>query len=605
MDTRFQPAGFRSKDRYFVDTTLSLDTSGSSSLYTSSKGNNKRKWSDVDNDIKNFQDDFSLIIGVGRPSNSSDNSKMSSTTACTMSSAKETDEETSMDLDLNFQLHLESDNTNSPNKPAFDAADLQLNLPTGSSFSAVTHQNRLELHESFDASVTGDDGSTSSRWKSGGGGLILPSFDSIRSPVASPATPLSATAIQEKTSCISEFVITQLRRHNNSKTCLFQDCKKGARGASGLCIGHGGGRRCQREGCVKGAEGRTVYCKSHGGGRRCNFLGCTKSAEGRTDYCIAHGGGQRCSYENCTRASRGKTGFCIKHGGGKRCQEEGCTKSAEGYTGRCISHGGGRRCQYPSCTKGAQGSTMLCKAHGGGKRCTFFGCNKGAEGSTLFCKGHGGGKRCTFQCGDDVCPKSVHGGTLFCVRHGGGKRCAIPECPSSARGSTAFCVSHGGGKRCKFEGCSKSAQGSTDFCKAHGGGKRCSWGKMASVLGIPSGSLCDRYPKNSDGLCAAHSSLVHDRKIHGGGTLGFGALDNTMKERYDSPPLGWIGFKHSIIPKNSKLFVPEGRVHGGSLMTMLAGSNTGISSHCENHANSDSSTLPNIAACSSMPHKWV
>lgn len=37
-------------------------------------------------------------------------------------------------------------------------------------------------------------------------------------------------------------------------------------------------------------------------------------------------------------------------------------------------------------------------------------------------------------------------------------------------------MKHGGGKRCKSENCTKSAQGSTDFCKAHGGGKRCNWG---------------------------------------------------------------------------------------------------------------------------------
>lgn len=311
------------------------------------------------------------------------------------------------------------------------------------------------------------------------------------------------------------------------KMCRFTGCGKRARGASGLCISHGGGRRCQKQGCNNGAEGRTIFCKAHGGGRRCENLGCTKSAEGKTDYCIGHGGGSRCSHDGCAKAARGRTGLCIRHGGGKRCQREGCTKSAEGYTALCISHGGGRRCQYPNCGKGAQGSTMFCKAHGGGKRCIVEGCNKGAEGSTPLCKGHGGGKRCMF---DDrgVCPKSAHGGTAYCVAHGGGKRCVVQGCTKSARGRTDCCVRHGGGKRCKSENCSKSAQGSTDFCKAHGGGKRCSWGQEGSTHSGESfqdetwdffKSSCDRYAKGNLGLCAAHSALVQDQRVHGTGTF--------------------------------------------------------------------------------------
>lgn len=312
------------------------------------------------------------------------------------------------------------------------------------------------------------------------------------------------------------------------KVCKFRGCGKGPRGASGLCIAHGGGRRCQKHGCNKGAEGRTVYCKAHGGGRRCQNLGCTKSAEGKTDFCIGHGGGRRCSFQGCDKAARGRSGLCIRHGGGKRCQIEGCTKSAEGYSGLCISHGGGRRCQFAGCTKGAQGSTMFCKAHGGGKRCIIQDCNKGAEGSTPLCKGHGGGKRCAFE-GGGICTKSVHGGTLFCVAHGGGKRCAVEGCGKSARGRTDFCVRHGGGKRCKVEACGKSAQGSTDFCKAHGGGKRCQWGQEGSNLGDVlrdkhgeqvSLAPCDKFARGKTGLCAAHSALVTDRQVHGGSAVG-------------------------------------------------------------------------------------
>ncbi|TVU29567.1 hypothetical protein EJB05_21139, partial [Eragrostis curvula] len=336
----------------------------------------------------------------------------------------------------------------------------------------------------------------------------------------------------------------------------------------GLCIAHGGGQRCQKPGCHKGAESRTAYCKAHGGGHRCQQLGCTKSAEGKTDHCIAHGGGRRCGHAGCPKAARGKSGRCIKHGGGKRCSVDGCIRSAEGRVGLCISHGGGRRCQYPDCRKGAQGSTLYCKAHGGGKRCVFEGCGKGAEGSTPLCKAHGGGKRCLYE-GGGVCPKSVHGGTEFCVAHGGGKR--------------------------------------TEFCKAHGGGKRCTYG----------GSGCDKFARGRSGLCAAHGTLVAAQQRRasgvGGGNAGAGLIGpglfhgivpsasggvnnneysssgvSTVSDCDGSPVAGTR--RQELIPpqvlvphsmksppsvrsrEGGAVAFPEGRVHGGGLLTLLGGS---------------------------------
>ncbi|KAK9165700.1 hypothetical protein Scep_000891 [Stephania cephalantha] len=397
------------------------------------------------------------------------------------------------------------------------------------------------------------------------------------------------------------------QRGHHPKKCKFDGCVKGARGASGLCIAHGGGQRCVKPGCNKGAESRTAYCKSHGGGRRCQCLGCTKSAEGKTDYCIAHGGGRRCGHSGCTKAARGKSGLCIRHGGGKRCTVEGCMRSAEGQAGLCISHGGGRRCQYSACNKGAQGSTIFCKAHGGGKRCVFAGCNKGAEGSTPLCKGHGGGKRCLFD-GGGICPKSVHGGTDYCVAHGGGKRCAVSGCTKSARGRTDCCVRHGGGKRCKVENCGKSAQGSTDFCKAHGGGKRCTWGE----------GKCEKFARGRSGLCAAHGSMVQVKMADKSGMIGPGlfsglvpisTLDSgrsssggvsTVSDCTDSadkprktqliPPQVLVPLSMKSSSSSGRLLadrdeeggsrgkrsfnfgIPEGRVHGGGLMSLLGGS---------------------------------
>ncbi|KAJ9706070.1 hypothetical protein PVL29_001573 [Vitis rotundifolia] len=642
---------------YCMDTILRLDSP--SSLVpdlTASKGI-KRKWSLIDG-TRGQQVGSSLSLGLGRSSSSSD-SKGSSATACTtMSSAKENEEESSMDLELDFTLHLGNEKTPSPKKYAGSSLkalelqpdiDLELSLSTGPAESDITsvHASSTLLHNAIDMPLGVaraahlDEGSTSSPWKPGtslSSSLHAPLIKKTslfsnqipqRMDPTSPVPDLSSSIIttpKSSVTCTSGITQQQPQRSTNSKTCQFKGCGKGARGASGLCIAHGGGRRCQKTGCHKGAEGRTVYCKAHGGGRRCEFLGCTKSAEGRTDYCIAHGGGRRCSHEGCTRAARGKSGLCIRHGGGKRCQKENCTKSAEGLSGLCISHGGGRRCQFPACTKGAQGSTMYCKAHGGGKRCTVPGCTKGAEGSTPFCKGHGGGKRCSFQ-GGGICPKSVHGGTNFCVAHGGGKRCAVPECTKSARGRTDYCVRHGGGKRCKSEGCGKSAQGSTDFCKAHGGGKRCSWGQVGSQFGSQDGP-CSSFARGKTGLCASHNALVQDKRVHGGATLAHTvqipapSKPEKMKDVVTAEdmnvdimkmmgssivnPAGWTGLElkqvglpqphlpaREVRPTPVPVLAPEGRVHGGSLLAMLAGS-SGLSP-------SDSKTL--ISGSPSEPRK--
>ncbi|KAG8375049.1 hypothetical protein BUALT_Bualt10G0059400 [Buddleja alternifolia] len=599
-----QTGGTGAEVVHCADTTLRLDSPGFANPFTSAPKGVKRKWCSMGGS------ESSLDLRLGHSSSSSD-SKGSTATACTsMSSAKETDEESSMDLELDFTLHLGGDkscsekstssNLNTPPK-----VDLQLSLSGGPAVSDVTtgHPSSIAL-KNVTEMVTGygvvitDEGSTGSPF------LPLPTaWNNVNSYFPNqylgqfkPTSPVLSSSVittpKSSVTCTSGITQSQHNSSSSTKQCQFQGCLKGARGASGLCIAHGGGRRCQRHGCHKGAEGRTAFCKAHGGGRRCEYLGCTKSAEGRTDFCIAHGGGRRCSHDGCTRAARGKSGLCIRHGGGKRCQRENCKKSAEGLSGLCISHGGGRRCQYPECNKGAQGSTAFCKAHGGGKRCTYLGCKKGAEGSTPFCKGHGGGKRCSFQ-GGGICPKSVHGGTLFCVAHGGGKRCAIPECTKSARGRTDFCVRHGGGKRCKIEGCGKSAQGSTNFCKAHGGGKRCSWGQPGYEFG-QGDSPCNLFARGKTGLCASHGALVQDKRVHGGATVGIAiedpkanplakmkqqftvedmSVDNSISAVTSNRSWNNFGLQHAHLPvgKNpSSGKVPEGRVHGGNLMSMLA-----------------------------------
>ncbi|KAG0455852.1 hypothetical protein HPP92_023640 [Vanilla planifolia] len=526
-----------------ADTTLRLVSPGSSAVHGFNMKGSKRKWEEI-NGVRSGPG-ASLSLAYRCSPSLSESSKRSSATVCTVSSANGVDEGCSVDLDLNFQLKLNAERspfstvlgTVSEAESSKSAISLQLSLSVGPPASAIT---RELVH------MVGLEGSVSSCWNDHGSSPIrCGNLDLL---------PSTSRARKSQVVCTSGDDGKRFRI-SSTKNCQFLGCLKGARGASGFCIAHGGGRRCQKAGCVKGAEGKTIYCKAHGGGRRCEHLGCTKSAEGRTDKCIAHGGGRRCNEQGCGRAARGKSGLCIRHGGGKRCQRENCTKSAEGQSGLCIAHGGGRRCQHSECTKGAQGSTMFCKAHGGGKRCSFPDCRKGAEGSTAFCKGHGGGKRCLFG-GGGLCPKSVHGGTQFCVAHGGGKRCADPGCTKSARGRTNHCVRHGGGRRCRFDGCGKSAQGSTNFCKAHGGGKRCLWGHGE----FP----CEKFARGKAGLCSAHSALVQDERVHGGDAMASDAVKmNELAVEGDRDPRT-ERFAH---PPS----LPEGRVHGGgSLMALLA-----------------------------------
>ncbi|XP_072995846.1 uncharacterized protein [Typha latifolia] len=628
-----------------ADIARRLDSPVHSSLYSSNSNETKMKLSDTNGtDGSEYP---SLSLGLGQSPCSSDKSNLSSSTACFNSPVKVTNEESSVDLGLGFQLHLGNVNTYSAKMPSGDVHrlsntgpyfDLELSLSTGPSESVVTnvtpasdlYQNLLETVPAID-----EEGSESSCWAFANHfAQYATDTSSVLSYQKIPVNADAAAIFEELPSTMIKTVKSPVactsgitncqQRKIISKNCQFPGCDKGARGASGRCIAHGGGRRCQRPGCSRGAEGRTIYCKAHGGGRRCEYLGCTKSAEGRTDHCIAHGGGRRCTHEGCTRAARGKSGLCIRHGGGKRCKRENCTKSAEGFSGLCISHGGGRRCQFPECSKGAQGSTIFCKAHGGGKRCTFLGCTKGAEGSTAFCKGHGGGKRCSYQ-GGGVCPKSVHGGTQFCVAHGGGKRCAFTGCTRSARGRTDCCVRHGGGKRCQYDKCDKSAQGSTDFCKAHGGGKRCSWGHPGSNIG-KGDRPCDRLSRSKTGLCVEHGALVEDRCVHGGGLLGplAGQFLNTvipqsMKEiTIDGETLvktsnegeGFLGCaafstKRIAHPPINLQYgsgsIPEGRVRGGNLMAFLSGnatfpSNTG--------SQQDASTSEHGASLNIL-HNWM
>ncbi|VAH61839.1 unnamed protein product [Triticum turgidum subsp. durum] len=449
-------------------------TSYSSFSFTNTKAL-KRKWGTMAG--AEGTGDALLTLGLGRSPSSSDNSKVSSATACAMSpcSLKEADEESSVDLSLNFELSLGNDVAHFQRKSSAALVakspklDLQLSLSTGSPESAVTCTNMVSpnIHDGLDIPVTYSlpaiigNGSAPSSWGFEHS-VVSSSYASeatyafpfskiprqengaLASPVISSTMPASV-----KSSVASTSVVTNPQQRNlNTKTCQFPGCGKGARGASGHCIAHGGGRRCQKPGCQKGAEGRTIYCKAHGG----------------------------------------------------------------------------------------------------------------------------------------VCPKSVHGGTQYCVAHGGGKRCAISDCTKSARGRTEYCVRHGGGKRCRFDGCVKSAQGSTDFCKAHGGGKRCSWGLPDSSFGIGT-EQCDKFARSKTGLCSAHTALVQDHCVHGGGTLGPVIHHFATDVKPDEMEIA-AAVKVDPVSMQSEPPLPEGRVHGGGLLALLSrgGNHTGPVGNSENGA---------------------
>ncbi|KAL0290714.1 UNVERIFIED_CONTAM: hypothetical protein Sangu_2563200 [Sesamum angustifolium] len=268
---------------------------------------------------------------------------------------------------------------------------------------------------------------------------------------------------------------------------------------------------------------------------------------------------KRCRRSNSIlQGSWGKSGLCIRHGGGKRCQKENCINSAEGASGLCISHGGGRRCHYPECNKGAQGITTFCKAHGGGKRCTYLGCNKGAEGSTLFCKGHGVGKRCSFQ-GSGICPKSVHGGPCSVWHMVGGKDVLFKSVQRVPGDVLTFVFVMAGTRDAKLKGVEKVLRAALIFARP--------MVKERDALGV---ILILNLVKDLEGKQSAELKQIStDEDMSGDLTMmEKNALSSTSSWNYFS-------LQHSNSPVGSNPSLspfPEGKVHGGNLMAMLAGS---------------------------------
>lgn len=99
--------------------------------------------------------------------------------------------------------------------------------------------------------------------------------------------------------------------------------------------------------------------------KRCRIFECKKFARGNTGLCVKHGGGKRCTYEGCTKSARDSLSLCIAHGGGKRCVVRDCPKSAIWGSDTCIAHGGSRRCKGIGCLHTGTGYKAPCNASRG------------------------------------------------------------------------------------------------------------------------------------------------------------------------------------------------------------------------------------------------
>ncbi|KAI3522504.1 hypothetical protein L1887_00337 [Cichorium endivia] len=177
---------------------------------SSSKGV-KRKWSVRDGSIMDMEAELPLCHSLSGSSGSSD-SKASS---ATMSSLKETDEESSMDLELDFSLHLGNEKTSLKKKPS-SSNKLSLYLQ---------HQVDLELTLS--------------------------------------STPISSVTSLSTITHIHHQQQRNIKSHGGGKGCAVKDCSGSARGRTDCCVKHGGGKSktCKFEGCGKSGQD---FCKAHG-----------------------------------------------------------------------------------------------------------------------------------------------------------------------------------------------------------------------------------------------------------------------------------------------------------------------------------------------------
>ncbi|KAK6121325.1 LOW QUALITY PROTEIN: hypothetical protein DH2020_044927 [Rehmannia glutinosa] len=532
------------------DTTLRLDGFGYGTRETATFGNSQTNSGGRITCTNAPDDACKLVLGLGpTPSAYSDEYSPSGS-----------NKDKPMTTILNQELSSQRDSI------------LKLGLSGGtdavSNFSSSTHgpfdANRNEI-------PVADEGSTSAK-KSGGymTRLILaprmenPEFlwttehgakshcqISQMSSEPSAVSNYSMSAISEPGSA----AVSSDHRGSNIKKCKFADVQKG----------HEVQRVCAS------AMGADRDVRSPDAIKERKPSGLLQSPRRRAKRC-GHPGG-------CTKAARGRSGLCIKHGGGKRCKVEGCARSAEGQIGLCISRGGGQRCQFLGCTKGAQGSTVFCKAHGGGKRCVFADARKAPKGVRLSAKGTVAGKRCMFD-GGGICPKSVTEVRVSVWPTVEEKRCAVPGCTKSARGRTDCCVKHGGGS-------GASLRTAVRVLRAAPISARPRWRK---TVRLGREGKCEKFARGKSGLCAAHTSMPSGVSVV---SDSIESLEKPATRQQLIPPQVLVPLSMKVSSFYSKpsgsekqaerdngvnngrksldFVVPEGRVHGGGLLSLLGG----------------------------------
>lgn len=198
-----------------------------------------------------------LSLGLGN-SSSSESSKQSMGTGCTISSAKGSDDGSSIDLDLNhFTLGNEGtsrlDKRACDSRRALDKPELNLELSlssqsaiTGADFTAATEYNSPSLQPYYmDLVPTVDEGSTSARRPSGCQVLSFLNktakmsefsprevFPGSSNQSQGPA-PMSTLLQLPKSpvACTSGLSRPQ-QRSSSTKNCTYPGCMKGARGSS-------------------------------------------------------------------------------------------------------------------------------------------------------------------------------------------------------------------------------------------------------------------------------------------------------------------------------------------------------------------------------------
>ena len=264
MDHRLGPSAFNisfSNPNAFVNefpaiSSASHPTASSSQLHVLAPGSSY----DQPRGTKRKFDGLSLVLGN---SSSSDSSKQSMRTGSTISSAKGSGDDSSVDLGSNCFI-LGNEGTSRLDKQACDftrtmgksGLDLELSLSVGQCQSAINGgdlsassvQNNTFLQPCvMDFVPTVDEGSTSLRRPSGGqvrsflysahmagfsAGQVFPGSSN-----QTQGLPTFLQLEESPASCTSGFV-SPPHRSISTKVCSYLGCVKGARGSSGRCIAH-------------------------------------------------------------------------------------------------------------------------------------------------------------------------------------------------------------------------------------------------------------------------------------------------------------------------------------------------------------------------------